>query len=90
MKRAVRETDAVSWAPNVLIAPELRDGSFVALPFVPPWARLNYGIFRRADRPVTPALEMFLAELRSVEEKHARSPAPRRTRRKPSRVRRPN
>ncbi len=86
MKRAVRETTAISWAPKVLIASELADGSFVALPFAPPWARLNYGIFRRADRPVTPALEMFLDELRAVETKHSRSPAPRRVRRKQDRT----
>jgi DNA-binding transcriptional LysR family regulator len=82
MKRAVRETEAISWAPKVLIDPELRDGSFAALPFAPPWARLNYGIFRRADRPVTPALEMFLVELRAVEKEHSTSPSPRRARRK--------
>jgi DNA-binding transcriptional LysR family regulator len=88
MKRAVHETNAISWAPNVLIASELADGSFVALPFAPPWARLNYGIFRRADRPVTPALEMFLVELRAVEKKHARSLPPRHVRGNPSRRRR--
>jgi DNA-binding transcriptional LysR family regulator len=85
MKRAVRGTDAISWAPKVLIASELRDGSFVALPFAPPWARLNYGIFRRADRPVTPALEMLLVELRAVERKHSKSPQAKPVRRKPGR-----
>jgi DNA-binding transcriptional LysR family regulator len=74
MKRAVLETDATSWAPKVLLTSELHDGSLVALPFAPPWARLNYGIFRRADRPVTPALEMFLVELRAVEKKHSEAP----------------
>ena len=69
MKRAVRETEAVSWAPDVLIADEVRQGSFVPLPFRADWARLNYGVIRRTDRPVTPALEAFLSELRSVEEK---------------------
>jgi DNA-binding transcriptional LysR family regulator len=85
MKRAVRDTDAISWAPKALIASELRDGSFAALPFAPPWARLNYGIFRRGDRPVTPALDMFLTELRAVEKKHSRSPPSKRARRKPAR-----
>jgi DNA-binding transcriptional LysR family regulator len=88
MKRAVHETNAISWAPNVLIASEVADGSFVALPFAPPWARLNYGIFRRADRPVTPALEMFLVELRAAEKKHSRSLPPRHARRNSSRRRR--
>jgi DNA-binding transcriptional LysR family regulator len=82
MKRAVHETNAISWAPKVLIASELHDGSLAALPFTPPWARLNYGIFRRADRPVTPALEAFLVELRDVEKKHSRPLPPKRIRRK--------
>jgi DNA-binding transcriptional LysR family regulator len=85
MKRAVRETDAISWAPKVLIASELRDGSLAALPFDPPWARLNYGIVRRADRPVTPALEMFLVELRAVEKRHSGSLPPGRGRPRASR-----
>jgi DNA-binding transcriptional LysR family regulator len=84
MKRAVHETNAISWAPKVLIASELRDGSLAALPFTPPWARLNYGTFRRADRPVTPALEMFLVELRAEEKNHSRFPPPKRVRRKGS------
>lgn len=82
MKRAVRETDAISWAPKVLVDPELLDGSFVALPFAPPWAKLNYGIFRRGDRPVAPALDLFLVELRAVERKHSEAATPRRARRK--------
>jgi DNA-binding transcriptional LysR family regulator len=73
MKRAVRETDAVSWAPDVLIADEVRQGLLRPLPFRADWARLNYGIFRRSDRPVTPALETFLVELRAVERKLSRS-----------------
>ncbi len=67
MRRMVRQTDAVSWAPTILIATELRAGTLAALPFNPPWARLNYGIIRRADRPLTPAVEAFLAELRAAE-----------------------
>jgi DNA-binding transcriptional LysR family regulator len=80
MKRAVRETDAISWAPERLVAQELADGSFVTLPFAPPWARLNYGTFRRSDRPVTPALDMFFAELRGVEKAHASGGSPVRSR----------
>jgi DNA-binding transcriptional LysR family regulator len=83
MKRAVRGTDAVAWAPEILIAKELQDGSFVALPFDPPWAKLNYGIIRRADRPMTPALDTFLVELRAVEKEILRaSPSLGRGRRK--------
>lgn len=69
MKRAVRETDAVSWAPAVLIADEVRQGSFVRLSLDAHWARLNYGIIRRADRPVTPAMTAFLSEVRSIEQR---------------------
>jgi DNA-binding transcriptional LysR family regulator len=90
MKRTVHGTDAISWAPKVLVAPELHDGSLVALPFSPAWARLNYGVFRRADRPVTPALELFLVELRTVEKKHSRPLPPRRVRRKSGRSERPD
>ena len=85
MRRMVRETDAVSWAPTTLIAAELGAGTLVALPFTTPWARLNYGIIRRADRPLTPAVEAFLAGLRAAEAKIAPVaeplPAPRRSRR---------
>jgi DNA-binding transcriptional LysR family regulator len=88
MKRVVQGSDAISWAPEALIASELRAGSFVALPFAPPWARLNYGIIRRADRPVTPALDFFLVELRAMEKTHLGSRPPRRGRRRPDRARR--
>lgn len=67
MKRAVRETDAVSWAPDILIADEVRQGVLAKLSLRADWARLNYGVIRRGNRPVTPALEAFLAALRSVE-----------------------
>ena len=83
MERAVRSTDAIAWASEVLIAQELRDGVFVALPFDPSSARLSYGVIRRADRPMTPALDSFLAELRVVEaEISATSPARRRRHRR--------
>ncbi len=81
MKRAVRETDAVSWAPVVLIADEVRQGALVPLPFQADWARLNYGIIRRADKPITPALDAFLSELRSVEGRLRDSTPPQRRRR---------
>jgi DNA-binding transcriptional LysR family regulator len=67
MREMVRETDAVSWAPTALIDEELKAGTLVALPLQTPWARLNYGIIRRADRHSTPAIDTFLAELRSTE-----------------------
>jgi LysR substrate binding domain len=85
MKRAVHETYAVSWAPDVLIAEEVRQGSLVPLPFRADWARLNYGAIRRADRPVTPALGMFLVEMRAVEKELSRSLASERVRRRPGR-----
>lgn len=87
MKRAVRETDAVSWAPAVLIADEVRQGAFVPLPLEADWARLNYGIIRRADKPVTPAVAAFLSEVRSIEQglrSGSRSPGGRGRRRVPA------
>jgi DNA-binding transcriptional LysR family regulator len=85
MKRVVRGTDAIAWAPEILITMEVRDGSFVALPFDPPWAKLNYGIIRQADRPMTPALDTFLVEVRAVE-KEISVASPSRRRGRKSRV----
>jgi DNA-binding transcriptional LysR family regulator len=67
MQRIVAETNAVSWAPRSLIEAGLRAGTLHALPTAPAWAQLSYAIIRRADRPATPALEAFLAEVRAIE-----------------------
>jgi hypothetical protein len=75
----------VSWAPHTLIATELKAGTLVALAFQAPWARLNYGIIRRVGRPTTPAIDMFLAELRAIESRLAqdtKAPRPQRRRRR--------
>jgi DNA-binding transcriptional LysR family regulator len=83
MREMVRETDAVSWAPTSLIDRELKAGTLVPLPLQTPWARLNYGIIRRSDRPATPAIDTFISELRSTEARLARdldTPRPRRLR----------
>jgi DNA-binding transcriptional LysR family regulator len=85
MRRMVRETDAVSWSPFSLIAAEFRSGALVALPFHAPWARLNYGIIRRADQPATPAMEAFITQLKETEARRGAdsgSPAPRPRRRR--------
>jgi DNA-binding transcriptional LysR family regulator len=85
MRRMVRETDAVSWSPPALIAEELLAGRLVALPFQTPWARLNYGIIRRADQPATPAMEAFITQLKETEAQlveDSGSPAPRPHRRR--------
>jgi DNA-binding transcriptional LysR family regulator len=78
MKRAVLETDAVSWAPDALLVEEVKRGELTSLPLRADWAHLDYGIIRRADRPVTPALEAFLTELRGIEKSLAGSARPRR------------
>lgn len=85
MKTIVGATDAVSWAPRALIDAEMDAGTLVGLPLAPPWARLNYGIIRRADRPPTPAVEAFIAELRSAEAKLAPAVGSRRPRGRPTR-----
>jgi DNA-binding transcriptional LysR family regulator len=87
MKEAVRQTDAIAWAPTRLIAEELRAGRFVALPFEPAGARLNYGFIRRADRPMTPALDSFLTEVRAVEKEISGAAPPARRRRHGKRAR---
>jgi DNA-binding transcriptional LysR family regulator len=84
MWEMVRETDAVSWAPTALIDEELKAGTLVALPLQAPWARLNYGIIRRADRHSTPAIDTFLAELRSTEARLVQGQEPPRRRRRRS------
>jgi DNA-binding transcriptional LysR family regulator len=85
MMKIVGETDAVSWAPRALISAGLRAGALVALPTAPAWARLNYGIIRRADRPATPAVEAFIAEVRAIEERIPRDLEPPRPVRRPTR-----
>lgn len=67
MKRIVLSTDAISWAPENLLANELQDGRLVALPHEAPWACLNYGLMTARGRTPSPALAAFIAEIRTVE-----------------------
>ena len=79
---APREGSVLNLADGVRARVLARQGSLFRLPFRADWARLNYGIIRRSDRPVTPALETFLVELRAVEKKCSRSLPPKRVRRR--------
>jgi DNA-binding transcriptional LysR family regulator len=67
MKSIVRDTLSFGWAPEVLISTELEAGELVALPVEAPWAKTDYGIIRLRDRPITPAQDAFLTELRAID-----------------------
>jgi DNA-binding transcriptional LysR family regulator len=67
MKSIVSDTDAFGAAPDVVISAELEAGQFVALPIEAPWAVAEPGVIRLRDRPMTPAQETFLAELRAID-----------------------
>jgi len=68
MKRLVRETDAIGWAPEALLGDAVSTRAFVALDVSSPWAKLRTGIIRLRDRVSTPAEETFISELRRVEQ----------------------
>jgi DNA-binding transcriptional LysR family regulator len=81
MKSIVGDTDAFGAAPDAAIGPELETGQLVALPIQAPWAVAEPCIVRLRDRPLTPAQETFLAELRAIDrEADARPQGPARSR----------
>jgi DNA-binding transcriptional LysR family regulator len=67
MKSIVSHSDAFGAAPAVVLATELAEGRLVALPISAPWAVAEPGIIRLRERPLTPAQETFLAELRAID-----------------------
>jgi DNA-binding transcriptional LysR family regulator len=70
MKSIVSGTDAFGAAPDLVISSELEAGQLVALPIEAPWAVAEPGIVRLRDRPLTPAQETFLAELRAIDKEY--------------------
>jgi DNA-binding transcriptional LysR family regulator len=68
MKRVILESEAIGWAPRILLATEMAAGTLVALDVEAPWVKLDYGVIRLRDRASTPAEEAFVAELRNVEQ----------------------
>jgi DNA-binding transcriptional LysR family regulator len=83
MKSIVRDTDAFGWSPEILISTELKAGRLVGLPVEAPWAFAEPGIIRLRERPLTPAQETFLAEVRTIDQELSASEAGKR--RKPVR-----
>ena len=75
-REVVLASNAVSAAPLPLIAPEIKSGKIATLPVRLPWFKTGYGLAYLSDRPLSPAAEAFIAELRRVE---AESVAERRT-----------
>jgi len=63
----VAATEAWAAAPPVAIEPWLRSGEIVAVPFQAPWLRVHYGFMRLASRSVSPAAEVFMDLVRTVE-----------------------
>ena len=88
MKSIVSHSDAFGVAPAVILATELAEGRLVALPILAPWAVAEPGIIRLRERPLTPAQEAFLTELRAIDRaapaikrrKRSRRPTPSRRR----------
>jgi len=66
-REVVLASDAVSAAPLPLIAPEIKSGRLAALPVRLPWFKTGYGLAYLRDRPLSPAAEAFIAEMRRVE-----------------------
>jgi len=67
MKSIVSDTDAFGAAPGIAISAERKAGRLVGLPVEAPWAVAEPGIIRLRERPMTPAEETFLAELRAID-----------------------
>ena len=66
-REVVLASNAVSAAPLPLIAPEIKSGRLAALPVRLPWFKTGYGLAHLRDRPLSPAAEAFIAEMRRVE-----------------------
>jgi DNA-binding transcriptional LysR family regulator len=63
----VMRSDAVGVAPLSMLAAEIESGRLAALPTRLPWMTTAYGFVYLRDRPLSPAAEAFMAEVRRVE-----------------------
>jgi DNA-binding transcriptional LysR family regulator len=66
-KSVVLASDAIGLATLGLIAGEIAVGQIIALPFRQPWLHTNYGFIYPKGRPLTPAMQAFMTELKAVE-----------------------
>ncbi len=72
----VLQSNTLGAAVDAQIADEVRDGRAVILPIELPWLVTNYGFIHRAGRTLAPSLEMFMAEVRAVENELVTKPSP--------------
>jgi DNA-binding transcriptional LysR family regulator len=66
-KAIVLASDAIAIAPFRLIAGELKAGTLATLPFSEPWLHTYYGFVHLKERPLSPAAEAFIAEVKTIE-----------------------
>ncbi len=64
MLRLVMGSDAISAAPQALIAPHVELGTLAILRAPYGWPELDYGIIRKRGRTPSPAAEAYMTELR--------------------------
>jgi DNA-binding transcriptional LysR family regulator len=66
-KRVVLGGQALSVAIPSQIERELNEGLLVRLPYAAPWLTINYGFIIKRGRTPSPAVEAFMAIVRSIE-----------------------
>jgi DNA-binding transcriptional LysR family regulator len=66
-KDVVRESDAISAAPPILLADDVRAGRIGVVRYAAPWVRLNYGFIYLRDRMLSPAARAYMNEVRRIE-----------------------
>ena len=77
IKKLVEAGLGLSIASRFSVRDDARGGALAAIPLEPPLIR-RIGIVRRRDKPRTPALDAFLAELDGLRRALERSRRPRR------------
>jgi len=82
-REVVLHSDAVGGAIPAQIHEEIHGGRAVVLPLTLPWLTTRYGFIYLAGRTLAPSLELFMAEVRAVEnelaERESRRTATRRS-----------
>lgn len=67
-RMVVAASDAFGIATPVQIEPWLRSGEFRVLSFQRPWMELDYGFIHLRNRMLSPAAEVYMALVRSIED----------------------
>jgi DNA-binding transcriptional LysR family regulator len=63
----VAGTDAFGLATPLQLEPFVKTGKVVAVPFMAPWLRVQYGFILLASRSVSPAAQALMALVRNIE-----------------------